>query len=254
MQRGVLLALVVTPLLCGCSEGSYAEKDQTDQSPSDVVADTIAQETSQFMAPTGNASADPDTVRILALGDSLTAGYGLDDLSRAFPARLEAELKASGYTVQVLDAGISGDTTAGGRSRLDWSLAENPDAVIVGLGGNDGLRAIDPDVTYNNLNAILGTLEQRGIPVLLAGMLAPPNLGREYGERFSDVYQRLADEYDVVFYPFLLDGVAGEPDLNQADRIHPNEAGVNVMVERIKPFTEQLVDRVRSSRTSDSAS
>lgn len=236
-RRGVLLALVMAPLLCGCSEGSYAENGQSDQ--------TKSQNT------TSDASS---SIRILALGDSLTAGYGLDDLSLAFPARLEDELNAAGMDVDVLDAGISGDTTAGGRSRLDWSLAENPDAVIVGLGGNDGLRALDPEVTYDNLNAILARLESEGLPVLLAGMMAPPNLGRDYGEQFFGVYKRLANEYDIVFYPFLLDGVAGEFDLNQADRIHPNPDGVNVMVGKILPFATQLVDRVKEARARDTAS
>lgn len=232
-----MLALVMAPLLCGCSEGSYAENGKSDQTRSQ---NTTSEEVS--------------SIRILALGDSLTAGYGLDDLSLAFPARLEDELNAVGMDVDVLDAGLSGDTTAGGRSRLDWSLAENPDAVIVGLGGNDGLRALDPEVTYDNLNAILARLESEGLPVLLAGMMAPPNLGRDYGEQFFGVYKRLANEYDIVFYPFLLDGVAGEADLNQADRIHPNPEGVNVMVGKILPFAQQLVKRVEEARARDTAS
>lgn len=232
-----MLALVMAPLLCGCSEGSYAENGKSDQTRSQ---NTTSEEVS--------------SIRILALGDSLTAGYGLDDLSLAFPARLEDELNAAGMDVDVLDAGLSGDTTAGGRSRLDWSLAENPDAVIVGLGGNDGLRALDPEVTYDNLNAILARLESEGLPVLLAGMMAPPNLGRDYGEQFFGVYKRLANEYDIVFYPFLLDGVAGEADLNQADRIHPNPEGVNVMVGKILPFAQQLVKRVEEARARDTAS
>jgi acyl-CoA thioesterase I len=236
-QRGVLLALVMAPLLCGCSEGSYAENEQTDQRKSKVSEEEVS-----------------SSIRILALGDSLTAGYGLDDLSLAFPARLEGELQAAGYDVEVLDAGISGDTTAGGRSRLDWSLADSPDAVIVGLGGNDGLRAVDPDVTYDNLNAIVERLTSEGLPVLLAGMQAPPNLGREYGDRFFGAYLRVADEYDVVFYPFLLDGVAGDPTLNQDDRIHPNPDGVNVMVEKILPFAERLIQRVQEARSRDTAS
>lgn len=227
----------MAPLLYGCSESSYAENEQTDQSHS--------QDTDAAVSP---------SIRILALGDSLTAGYGLDDLSLAFPARLEEELKAAGHDVEVLDAGISGDTTAGGRSRLDWSLADSPDAVIIGLGGNDGLRAVDPDVTYDNLNAIVGRLTSEGLPVLLAGMQAPPNLGREYGDRFFGAYLRLAEEYDIVFYPFLLDGVAGEPSLNQADRIHPNADGVNVMVEKILPYAEQLVERAKDTRSRDTAS
>ena len=232
-----MLAFVIAPLLCGCSEGPRAESRQS--------RETRSQNTTPDEAV---------SIRILVLGDSLTAGYGLDDLSLAFPARLEGELNASGMDVDVLDAGISGDTTAGGRSRLDWSLAENPDAVIVGLGGNDGLRALDPDVTYDNLNAILARLQSEGLPVLLAGMMAPPNLGRDYGEQFFGVYKRLANEYDVVFYPFLLEGVAGEVDLNQADRIHPNPDGVNVMVGKILPFAQQLVKRAQKARARDTAS
>lgn len=244
-RRGVLLALLTAPMLWGCPDASYAEKEALDQNQS-VTDPQLAQ---------GEAvAAADDTIRILALGDSLTAGYGLEDLALAFPARLQTELQAAGYNVEILDAGISGDTTAGGRSRLDWSLVENPDAVIVGLGGNDGLRAIDPSVTYDNLKAIITRLEREGLPILLAGMMAPPNLGREYGERFFGGYQRLAAEHDIVFYPFLLDGVAGEPDLNQDDRIHPNADGVNVMVEKILPYVEQLVDRVKAVRADAAAS
>lgn len=232
-----MLVFVIALLLFGCSEGPRAESRQSREARSQ------------------NTTLDEAlTIRILVLGDSLTAGYGLDDLSLAFPARLEGELNASGMDVDVLDAGISGDTTAGGRSRLDWSLAENPDAVIVGLGGNDGLRALDPDVTYDNLNAILARLQAEELPVLLAGMMAPPNLGRDYGKQFFGVYKRLANEYDVVFYPFLLEGVAGEVDLNQADRIHPNPDGVNVMVGKILPFAQKLVKRAQKARALDTAS
>lgn len=250
---GVLLALLTAPLLWGCPDASYAEKEPLDQNQS-VTDPQLAQgEAVATTAATAVEGVD-DTIRILALGDSLTAGYGLDDLALAFPARLQAELQAAGFNVEILDAGISGDTTAGGRSRLDWSLVENPDAVIVGLGGNDGLRAVDPSVTYDNLKAIITRLESEGLPVLLAGMMAPPNLGRDYGDRFFGGYQRLAAEHDVVFYPFFLDGVAGEADLNQADRIHPNADGVKVMVEKIMPYAEQLVERVKEARADAAAS
>jgi acyl-CoA thioesterase-1 len=184
-------------------------------------------------------------VRILALGDSLTAGYGL---ARAdgFVAQLEAALRARGIPARVLDAGVSGDTTAGGRARLDWALADRPDVAIVALGGNDGLRAIPPEATYANLDAILRRLAERGVPALLAGMLAPPNLGREYGEAFRGAFARLARAHDVVFYPFFLDGVAAEPALNQPDGIHPNARGVAVMVARILPSVERLIAKARS--------
>jgi acyl-CoA thioesterase-1 len=183
-------------------------------------------------------------IRLMMLGDSITAGYGLAR-ERALPARLEAALRARGHAVRVLDAGVSGDTTAGGRARLAWALAERPDAVIVALGGNDGLRGIEPRATEANLAAILDALAARGLPAMLAGMLAPPNLGAEYGRDFAATYARLAEARpEVVFYPFLLEGVAGEAALNQPDRIHPNEAGVAELVRRMLPFVESLLARV----------
>jgi len=187
----------------------------------------------------------PREIRILALGDSLTAGYGLPR-QEGFVAQLQAALRARGIPATVLDAGVSGDTTAGGRARLDWALAERPDAAIVALGGNDLLRAIPPEATRANLDDILRQLGQRNIPVLLAGMLAPRNLGAEYVEAFEGAYRLLAREHDVVFYPFFLDGVAGDPGLNQPDGIHPNARGVAVMVERIMPSVEALLARVRA--------
>lgn len=189
--------------------------------------------------------AEAREVRILALGDSLTAGYGLAR-AEGFVAQLEAALRAKGIPARVLDGGVSGDTTAGGRARLDWALADRPDVAIVALGGNDGLRAIPPDATYANLDAILRRLAERNVPALLAGMLAPPNLGAEYGEAFRGAFERLAREHDVVFYPFFLDGVAAEPVLNQPDGIHPNARGVAVMVERILPAVERLIEKARS--------
>jgi len=184
-------------------------------------------------------------IRILALGDSLTAGYGLPR-QEGFAAQLQAALRAKGIPATVIDAGVSGDTTAGGRARLDWALADRPDAAIVALGGNDLLRAIPPEATYANLDAILRRLAERNIPVLLAGMLAPRNLGQDYVTAFEGAYQRLAREHDVVFYPFFLDGVATVPELNQPDGIHPNARGVAVMVERILPAVERLLARVRA--------
>ena len=185
-------------------------------------------------------------MRLMMLGDSITAAYGLAR-GQGLPARLEAALRERGRQVRVIDAGVSGDTTAGGRARLDWALADRPDAVIVALGGNDGLRGIDPRATAANLAAILDALKQRGLPVMLAGMLAPPNLGAEYGRDFAASFTGLAQTRpEVVFYPFLLDGVAGEPALNQPDRIHPNEAGVAELVRRMLPAVESLLARVPS--------
>lgn len=194
-------------------------------------------------------AADQPPIRILAFGDSLTAGYGLDDLNEAFPAQLERALKAKGHNVTLIPAGISGDTTTGGLNRIEWSLAEKPDAVIVALGGNDGLRAVDPAVTEKSLSGLLARIRSDGTPVLLAGMLAPPNLGRDYADRFSALFPRVAKANDAIFFPFFLDGVAGVPALNQSDRIHPNPKGVAVMVDKILPSVEKLIDQVEDRRS-----
>ncbi|MEQ8505262.1 MAG: arylesterase [Rhodospirillales bacterium] len=183
-----------------------------------------------------------ESLRVLVLGDSLTAGYGLD-AKDAFPVRLEAALKAQGRDVTVLNAGVSGDTTAGGRARIGWALADKPDAVILELGANDGLRGLDPKATFGNLDAIIAKLRAAGLPVLLTGMLAPPNLGRDYAAEYNAVFPRLAEKHDVLFYPFFLAGVAAKPDLNQDDGIHPNGKGVGVIVERITPYALDLVAR-----------
>jgi acyl-CoA thioesterase-1 len=187
----------------------------------------------------GAARAEP--ARILVLGDSIAAGYGLA-ADEAFPARLESHLRRAGRKVRVIDAGVSGDTTAGGLARLDWALADRPHVVIVELGGNDGLRGIAPQATRANLDAILARLKARGPRVLLTGMLAPPNLGAEYGRAFDAIYPELAAKYGVALYPFVLDGVAAQPDLNQRDGIHPNARGVAVMVDRIAPYVVRLLD------------
>lgn len=178
------------------------------------------------------------------LGDSITAGFGLAR-SEGPPARIQALLRERGRNVRVIDAGVSGDTTAGGRARLAWSLADRPHAAIVALGGNDGLRGLTPRQMRENLTSILDTFAQRNIPVLLAGMLAPPNLGRDYGEEFSAVFADLARARpQIVFYPFLLEGVAGDPALNQPDRIHPTAQGADLIARQMLPFIETLLDRV----------
>lgn len=195
-------------------------------------------------AARAQAPAGPE-IRLLMLGDSITAGYGLAR-SEGPPARIQALLRERGRNVRVIDAGVSGDTSAGGRARLAWALADRPHAVIVALGGNDGLRGLTPAQMRANLAAILDTLGQRGIPTLLAGMVAPPNLGRDYGREFAEVFETLSREHpDVVFYPFLLDGVAGNQALNQPDRIHPTAEGATVIARRMLPFIETLLDRVR---------
>lgn len=183
-------------------------------------------------------------LRLLVLGDSLAAGYGLARPD-GFQARLSAALAAAGHQVTLLDGAVSGDTTAGGRARLDWALGDGADAAIVELGGNDGLRAIDPRATEANLAAILDALRAKRVPVLLTGMLAPPNLGPDYGAAFRAVFARLGARPGVIFDPFFLEGVAGNPALNQADGIHPNPEGVRIIVARLLPLVEQLLREAR---------
>jgi acyl-CoA thioesterase I len=189
-----------------------------------------------------SAAAANDACRVAVLGDSLAAAYGLA-VEEGFPAQLERRLRTEGYDCVVLDAGVGGDTTAGGLARLDWALADQPSHVIVELGGNDGLRGLPPEQMEQNLDAIVGRLRDDGVAVLLAGMLAPPNLGRTYGEAFEAVFARVAERHDVPLYRFFLDGVAGDPDLNQPDGIHPTAAGIAVIVERILPTVTDWLER-----------
>jgi len=188
--------------------------------------------------------AQPAPVNILVLGDSLTAGYGLAP-EEAFPVKLEQRLKKEGRNVRVLNGGVSGDTSAGGRARLDWALADKPDAVIVELGANDGLRGLEPAQMKDNLDAIIADLKKRNIAVLLAGMRAPPNFGPRYGAEFDAVYPSLAKKHAVPLYPFFLNGVAAEPALNQRDGIHPNRDGVRVIVDRITSYVLRLLDSLK---------
>src|SRR6266702_4867895 len=193
-----------------------------------------------IMAGAGQAFAAP--VKILALGTSLTQGYGLPP-GTEFTVQLQTALKRSGVDAVVTNAGVSGDTSAGGLARLDWSLADHPDAVILELGGNDMLRGIAPAETEKNLRAILARLKAAHVKVLLTGMHAQRNLGAEYVQQFDAIYPRLAKDYNVLFYPFILDGVALNPKLNQADGMHPNPAGVKVIVARILPLVKKLVPK-----------
>ncbi len=206
-----------------------------------------------WLSPTATpGAAETAPLRILAFGDSLVHGYGLA-VKETFPTQLERALQREGHRVQVLNGGNSGDTTAAGLARVDWALADRPELAIVELGANDGLRGIDPGETYRNLDAILKRLKAEGIAVLLAGMLAPRNLGADYTEAFDAVFPRLAEVHGVALYPFFLDGVAMRPELNQADGIHPNAAGVALMVERILPSVVRLIDALAESRGAEAA-
>ena len=195
-----------------------------------------------WMAALPSAAA---TITILAVGDSLTAGLGVAPVD-AFPAKLEAALKARGHDVRVQNAGVSGDTSTAAQERLSWVLTDDVGAVIVELGANDALRGIDPMNTDSALAAILTELASRRLPVLFAGMRAPPNLGNDYVKRFDAIFPKLAKIHDVLFYPFFLDGVAADPALNQPDGLHPNAKGVDVIVARILPRVEDLLAKVGS--------
>ncbi|MFH3481512.1 arylesterase [Xanthobacter variabilis] len=183
------------------------------------------------------------TVRVVALGDSLTAGYGVAPKD-AFPVQLEAALKARGHDVVIENAGVSGETASQGLARLDWSVPEGTDAVIVALGANDMLRGLPPQVTRAAISEIVERLKGRGVKVLLAGMRAAPNLGAGYAGEFDAIFPQVADHEGVLLYPFFLDGVAGQPTLNQKDGLHPNPKGVAVMVSGILPKTEELIGQV----------
>jgi acyl-CoA thioesterase I len=188
-------------------------------------------------------------VKVVALGDSLTAGYGLPDKD-GFVPRLQAALTAKGIAAEVANAGVSGDTAADGLARLAWSVPDGTDAVIVELGANDMLRGLNPSVTRDRLDAILDQLTKRHIAILLCGMRSAPNLGADYGRAFESIYPDLAAKYGALFYPFFLDGTAGNRSLTQSDGLHPNAAGVGVIVEKILPKVEELIARVRGQRPS----
>jgi acyl-CoA thioesterase-1 len=192
-------------------------------------------------APSSSAAAPP---RILAFGDSLMAGFGLppDD---AFPVRLQQKLAAAGITAEVINGGVSGDTTAGGLARLDWALSDKPDYVLVELGANDMLRGVDPKLTYANLDAMLTRIAASGAKIMLLGMKAVPNWGAEYRRDFDAIFPTLAEQHHVPLYPFFLDGVAADSSLNQADGLHPNAEGVAILVDRIAPYVESLLGRPR---------
>ena len=194
-----------------------------------------------------NVQTDAKPIKLVAFGDSLTAGLGLPAAS-AYPAKLEAALRAKGYHVDVVNAGVSGDTVADGLARLDWSIPQDADAVIVELGANDALRGLDPKNTRSGLDEIVKRLRQRHVAVMLAGMYAPRNLGDEYSAQFDTIYPDLAKAYDLTLYPFFLDGVATNATLNQADGMHPTAAGVDIIGTRILPTVEALLTKVSAQR------
>jgi acyl-CoA thioesterase-1 len=198
--------------------------------------------------PAKPATAPAKSVKMAVLGDSLSAGLGLSGAA-AFPARLQKALGDKGIKVDMINAGVSGDTSSGGRDRLDWSIPEGTEAVILELGANDALRGTDPAVTRAALTDILTRLKARKIAVLLCGMVAPPNYGSEYAARFNAIYPELSKSFDVPLYPFFLEGVAADAKLNQADGLHPTAEGVDVIVKNILPMVQALLGTISGQRS-----
>ena len=196
-----------------------------------------------MVVPLPEAHAQGQPIRLVALGDSLSAGYGLPQ-EAAFPVVLERALKARGHKVEVANAGVSGDTSSGGLDRLDWSVPDGTDGVILELGANDMLRGLDPALTRRNIEAIVTRLKSRNIPVMLAGMYASRNLGPDYVQKFDSIYPDIAKKHDLVLYPFFLEGVAGERSLNLPDGMHPTAKGIEIIVARILPSIEKFLARI----------
>jgi acyl-CoA thioesterase I len=227
----------------------YGNRGRSVQTSAIALTFTIACTLVTLMPWAGSARGELNDapVRVVALGDSLTAGFGLP-AEAAFPSQLARALNDKGVAVDMTNAGVSGDTAADGLARLTWSVPEGSEAVIVELGANDALRGIDPKVTRTALASILSGLKERRIAVLLAGMLAPRNLGEDYGRAFDAIFPGLAAQFETLFYPFFLDGVATDPALNQTDGLHPNAAGVDVIVHKMLPQVEELIEFARSNR------
>ena len=201
-----------------------------------------------LMTGVAGASAQAKSpIKLVVLGDSLSAGLGLAGQD-AFPMKLQKSLRDKGIAVDMVNAGVSGDTSSGGRDRLDWSVPEGTEGVIVELGANDALRGLDPDVTRAALGDIVARLKARGIAVMLCGMLAPPNYGSDYAARFNSIYPELSKKFDVQLYPFFLDGVAADAKLNQADGIHPTAAGVDIIVKNMMPTVEAFLGTISGQR------
>ena len=183
--------------------------------------------------------------QLVVFGDSLVAGYGLQP-GAAYPEQLDKKLTEKGFKIDVINAGVSGDTTSSGLARLNWSVGDNADAVILELGANDALRGISPEVTEKNLDAMIESFKSKGIKVLLAGMMAPPNMGPAYGEAFNSIYAKLAEKHGIALYPFFLDGVVADAKLNQPDGIHPTDEGIAVIVEKSMTAVLELLEETCS--------
>jgi len=240
--RGVLfLSIALTFLGCGQNPEPATPKSSpsSSASPADGLGQRLGHDVTAQPGRMSQASRR-EREKIVAFGNSLTAGAGVAS-DEAYPAQLQRKLDALGYEYQMVNAGVSGDTTAGGLRRVDWVLKGQPKIVILELGANDGLRGIDPAQTQANLEQIIQRLQAASVTVVLAGMKIPPNYGREYTDRFEAIYPELAKKYHLVLIPFFLEGVAADRTLNQADGIHPNPAGVKIIADRMMPYVKRLV-------------
>jgi acyl-CoA thioesterase-1 len=237
----ILLAFL--PLLAACSSEPNQTESAAVAAPSGSLPPSRSS-TAQRPQPSNTRS---DRARIIFLGDSLTAGLGLD-IAQSYPSLIQQRLDRSGYHFEVVNAGVSGDTSAGGLRRLDWAMSEgDPKVLVVALGGNDGLRGLPPEQLEENLAAIIERAQKRGLGVILAGMEAPPNFGEDYTARFRAVYPTLAKRYDLRLIPFLLEGVAGNPALNQSDGIHPNPRGAELIADLVWSALEPTIADTRST-------
>lgn len=235
MNRFGLLGVIIAGCLCCCLYGCKPQAQRDD--PALVAGPN--------QSPAADAQgASAQTGLIVAMGDSLTAGFGVPE-TQAYPAQLERRLHADGYRFKVINAGVSGETSSGARTRTEWILTLEPDIVILETGANDGLRGIDVSVMQENINAIVQTLQAKDVVVVLAGMQMVRNLGERYTRAFAQVYLQLAQQYDLIFMPFFLEGVGGEPNLNQADGIHPTTDGYKIVVNNLYPYVIQAVKKIK---------
>ena len=245
----VLLLGLVASLAASCSkpadrtagENGPAAARQTEERNEEVSAPPVGQAVPPPPAEPGGAVPSSEGPLVVFLGDSLTAGLGIGE-AEAFPEQIRLRLEAAGLSIRVVNAGVSGDTTAGGRARLDWVLRQRPDVLVVGLGANDGLRGLQLEETEANLREIVAGARQAGARALLLGMMLPPNYGPDYTGAFQAIFPRLAEELEVPLVPFLLDGVAGIPELNQADGIHPTAEGHRLMAGNVAPVLRQMLE------------
>ena len=231
------------PLLAACG-GDAGQREPVTPPAATAAAPRAGAANASEQATSAEKSTAP---RIIFLGDSLTAGLGLD-INHSFPSVIQERLKREGYAFEVVNAGVSGDTSAGGLRRLEWAMADgDPKVLVVALGGNDGLRGLPPEQLEQNLAAIIEGGQKRGLKVILAGMEAPPNFGADYTARFRAVYPTLARRYDIPLIPFLLEGVAGDPAFNQSDGIHPNQRGAQVVADLVWRTLQPTLDQTRAT-------